>query len=276
MAKGQVTTDHDFIRAWVEERGGKPAAVRDTARGGDDPGIIRVDFPGYSGEGSLEGITWEKWFQKFDESGLAFLYQEETSGGQKSNFNKLVKRDTAGEKKAAAPRPRAARGGKASRKPSPQARKEAFRLLEQQHRDVLQTFAALERGGGDRPRLLADLRELLLAHMTVEERLLYPAARAAGLEAQAFEAIAEHRAARLVLDDLAAAGDREGPQLEGTLRALQGLIESHVQEEEKRLFPQLGKALDASKLESLMGQLEAAAGRVVSGEERPAEEAPLH
>jgi hypothetical protein len=47
------TTDHDTIRTWVEERGGWPACVKATG-GNDDPGLFRIDFPGYSSEDSLE------------------------------------------------------------------------------------------------------------------------------------------------------------------------------------------------------------------------------
>jgi ferritin-like metal-binding protein YciE len=90
---GHTTTDHDFIRQWVEERGGWPARVAGTESGGDDAGLIRVDFPGYSGAGSLERIEWEEWFQKFDESELAFLHRDMTHGGNDlDRFNKLVKR----------------------------------------------------------------------------------------------------------------------------------------------------------------------------------------
>ncbi len=94
MARSLTTTDHDTIRRWAEERGGKPSEVGSTARG-DDVGIIRIDFPGYSGEGKLEEIAWEEWFKKFDESSLALVYEEHTSGGERSNFNKLVGRETA-------------------------------------------------------------------------------------------------------------------------------------------------------------------------------------
>lgn len=90
----QTTTDHDTIRRWAEERGGTPAEVESTARG-DETGIIRIDFPGFSGEGKLKPISWEEWFQKFDASGLALVYQETTARGQRSNFNKLVARETA-------------------------------------------------------------------------------------------------------------------------------------------------------------------------------------
>lgn len=90
----KTTTDHETIRRWVEERGGTPAEVASTARG-DDVGIIRIDFPGYGGEGRLREISWDEWFGKFEDGNLAFVYQEETSGGQRSNFNKLVGRETA-------------------------------------------------------------------------------------------------------------------------------------------------------------------------------------
>ena len=93
-ATSQVTTDHDEIRRWAEQRGGRPAHVKRTGNP-DDPGILRIDFPGYSGEDSLEGISWDEWFDKFDKHGLALLYQETTANGQRSNFNKIVNRDTA-------------------------------------------------------------------------------------------------------------------------------------------------------------------------------------
>jgi hypothetical protein len=94
-----TTRDHDEIRRWAEERGGKPAHVKNTGSG-EDIGILRIDFPGYSGGGSLEPISWEEFFEKFDERGLALVYQEETAGGQKSNFNKLVSAETAAESAA--------------------------------------------------------------------------------------------------------------------------------------------------------------------------------
>jgi len=88
------TTDHETIRAWAEARGGTPVHVTGTEGGDDDPGIIAIDFPGYSGGDTLQEIAWDEWFAKFDDSDLVFLYQEETADGQRSNFNKLVKRST--------------------------------------------------------------------------------------------------------------------------------------------------------------------------------------
>ena len=92
--ESKVTFDHDEIRRWAEERNAKPAYVKGTG-GGSDIGMIRLDFSGYSGEQSLEHIDWKEWFEKFDQNDLALVYQETTAGGQKSNFNKIVSRETA-------------------------------------------------------------------------------------------------------------------------------------------------------------------------------------
>lgn len=92
---GNYTTDHDEIRRWVEERGGHPAHVKRRTRGQSDVGILRIDFPGYSGARTLEAISWDEFFKAFDENGLAFLHADKTAGGKVSRFNKLVARETA-------------------------------------------------------------------------------------------------------------------------------------------------------------------------------------
>jgi hypothetical protein len=91
-SKTKSTTDHDEIRNWVEEHGGKPAGVRGTGSGGD-PGVLRIDFPGGAGEDQLEHMSWDEWFEKFDESNLALLYQDQKASGEDSTFFKLVARD---------------------------------------------------------------------------------------------------------------------------------------------------------------------------------------
>lgn len=93
MASATVTTDHDEIRRWVEERDGIPACVKGTG-GEGDVGMLRIDFPGFSGEESLQHIDWNTWFEAFEENDLAFLHQDTTAEGRQSRFNKLVARDT--------------------------------------------------------------------------------------------------------------------------------------------------------------------------------------
>jgi len=91
MASAKTTTNHDTIRRWAEERGGRPARVKGTGAK-DDPGMLRLDFG--ERDPSLEEISWDEFFEKFDESELAFLYQEETKAGDESRFSKLVERPT--------------------------------------------------------------------------------------------------------------------------------------------------------------------------------------
>src|SRR3954463_15919787 len=96
MAEAKTTTDHDEIRKWAEARGGRPAVVRSThGKGGN--GIIRLEFPDAPNakDDALEEISWEEWFEKFDESGLSVLSQEKMGGGDRRISKKLVGRETA-------------------------------------------------------------------------------------------------------------------------------------------------------------------------------------
>jgi hypothetical protein len=87
-ASAVSTTDHDEIRNWVESHDGHPATVKSTVRGGQKAGILRIDFPGFSGERSLKPVDWDEWFQVFEQQKLAFLYQPKGD----SRFSKLVRR----------------------------------------------------------------------------------------------------------------------------------------------------------------------------------------
>lgn len=86
----KTTRDHDFIRRWAEERKGHPATVKGTGQGGEKAGILRIDFEEGENDEGLGPISWEEFFEKFDESGLVFLY-----GEGDSRFNKFVSRETA-------------------------------------------------------------------------------------------------------------------------------------------------------------------------------------
>ena len=89
--RSHVLMDHEEIKRWAEERGGFPARVKGTG-GEDDVGMIRIDFPGYRGEQSLERISWEEWLNKFEEKELALVVENQPPEGDKGRFNKLVSR----------------------------------------------------------------------------------------------------------------------------------------------------------------------------------------
>jgi hypothetical protein len=91
MSDAEKTTDHEAIRQWVEERNGTPASVPGTAKG-EDVGLVRIDFAEDDEEAALEAISWDEFFEKFEEKQLAFLYQDQQANGEPSTFNRLVMR----------------------------------------------------------------------------------------------------------------------------------------------------------------------------------------
>ena len=94
--KAHTTIQHEAIKAWAEERGGKPARVRGTGdkkrRHFKYDGILSIDFG--TPEENLEPIGWQEFFKILDEHRLAFLFQEETADGKMSRFCKFVRRKT--------------------------------------------------------------------------------------------------------------------------------------------------------------------------------------
>jgi len=113
MALSKTTQDHDEIRRWAEARGAVPADVGSTEKKGQ-AGILRFEFPKAknANDSALNEISWDEFFEKFDASGLALVYQEKTAAGETSNFNKLVHPENA---KPAARKPT---GRKSSAKPA--------------------------------------------------------------------------------------------------------------------------------------------------------------
>jgi hypothetical protein len=86
MSASQTTTDHSKIQKWIEARNGRPSRVK----GAKEGGVLRIDFG--TPEETLEEISWDEFFQIFDENELAFLYQDRTESGDTSRFNKFVNR----------------------------------------------------------------------------------------------------------------------------------------------------------------------------------------
>lgn len=89
MSSSETTTDHDVIRQWIEQRGGVPTVVKGT-QDDEGEGILRIDFA--EPDDALEEISWDEFFETFEDRGLAFLYQDETKDGKESRFFKFVNR----------------------------------------------------------------------------------------------------------------------------------------------------------------------------------------
>jgi hypothetical protein len=86
-----VTTDHEVIRQWAKARKAVPATVRGTEHG-DHLGVLRFDFPGYTGD-RLTEVSWDDWLATFDKRRLNFIYQQKLTSGKRSNFFQLQSPD---------------------------------------------------------------------------------------------------------------------------------------------------------------------------------------
>jgi hypothetical protein len=89
MTEANTTTDHETIRQWAEKRGGKPAMVKGT-KDHSGEGILRFDFA--EPDEKLEKVSWEEFFQTFDDRELVMLHQDTTADGKMSRFFKFVRR----------------------------------------------------------------------------------------------------------------------------------------------------------------------------------------
>ena len=125
----------------------------------------------------------------------------------------------------------------------------ATRLLEQQHREVEALFAKLEMGGKDARATAKELAQNLLAHMVIEQAIFYPDVNEAD-EDGVHEAYEEHHIARTQINRLLAT-EADDETFKAKVIALKELIEHHVKEEEKELFPKVRKKIPEERLTTL-------------------------
>jgi hemerythrin superfamily protein len=139
----------------------------------------------------------------------------------------------------------------------------AIDLLKDDHARVKSILSELsdstERGIKKRTELLAKLEMEVTIHTQLEEKILYPAFKAEGGKEQDvlyFEAKEEHRTVdSLVLPDLKKT-DPGTLEFSGRVKVVKELLEHHIEEEEKEMFPQAKKLLGKAKLEELGAQME--------------------
>lgn len=128
----------------------------------------------------------------------------------------------------------------------------AIELLKTHHKQTKEALEKMSEGEIDKDevRLMADE---LVAHMVVEEHVFYPRIRQLkkDLVQEGFE---EHAVARF---ELARALVSKGEDQKTRLTVLKELIEHHVEEEEKEMFPKVQKAISEQELEALGTRMEA-------------------
>ncbi|PXX69457.1 Regulator of cell morphogenesis and NO signaling [Pseudomonas sp. LAMO17WK12:I10] len=124
---------------------------------------------------------------------------------------------------------------------------------------LTQLSESTERGIKKRTDLLNKLEMEITVHTQLEEQILYPAFKKAGGKEQQvmyYEAKEEHRTVdSLVLPDLKAT-DPAAPEFAGRVKVVKELLEHHIDEEEREMFPQARKLLGKATLEQLGAEME--------------------
>jgi hemerythrin-like domain-containing protein len=135
---------------------------------------------------------------------------------------------------------------------------DAVALLKADHRKVEDLFAQLEktteRSAARRTKLVAQIESELRMHMRLEEDIFYPAFREAVTKKDDkemyHEAKEEHHVANMVMAELKGL-DPADETFGAKAKVLKEVIEHHVEEEEKELFPKSRRAMGAAMLREL-------------------------
>ena len=138
----------------------------------------------------------------------------------------------------------------------------AIDLLEKQHREVEELFEAFEDAGDGaretKERLCGEIADRLAVHAEIEEKILYPEAKQEDTEEILRESVEEHLAMKRTLADLIES-EVEDAQFDARMKVLQELVEHHVGEEEKELFPKVRKACAKAELADMGRRMQAMA-----------------
>ncbi|MGE8504486.1 MAG: hemerythrin domain-containing protein [Pseudomonas sp.] len=134
----------------------------------------------------------------------------------------------------------------------------AIDLLKKDHETVKELLGKLEetteRAVQTRKKLLLKIEQELKIHTELEEKIFYPAFRRAGDKDDAVltvEAKEEHRAVEaLVLPDIKETSPST-LEFAGRVKVLKELLEHHIEEEERDMFPQARKLLSKRQLDDL-------------------------
>lgn len=87
------TTNQDEVRTLVEEHGGMPATLKGTSENGEESSdMLHIAFGPLGPD--MEEVSWEEFFERFENENLALEYDDEAVYGTPPDFE-LVDRDRA-------------------------------------------------------------------------------------------------------------------------------------------------------------------------------------
>jgi hemerythrin superfamily protein len=144
---------------------------------------------------------------------------------------------------------------------------DVFKLLKMDHKEAKGLFKKIESSSASKSRekLFQQLADALNLHTEMEEQIFYPRLREEEkLRETIGEAYEEHHVAKLLLDELLQTSI-DDERWESKFTVLMEMIQHHVQEEEKELFPKAAKALGKEESKQLGQQIEAAKAERMKG-----------
>ncbi|HEX9051196.1 MAG TPA: hemerythrin domain-containing protein [Anaeromyxobacter sp.] len=183
------------------------------------------------------------------------------AGRGASGSGKLASTARAGGRRAPAER---ARGARASRSGT-----DAAQVLKRQHDEALELFRILAGASGDERRsTFLRLADVLAAHATIEERLLYSElTRHDETGDLARDAVEEHLAMKRLLADMLEE-QLSDEVFDAKRRVLEDEVRRHVEEEERRLLPRAAKLVGRERMAELGAELERTFGELMQHEPR--------
>ncbi len=148
----------------------------------------------------------------------------------------------------------------------------AITLLKEDHKTVRGLLEKLdettERASESRVKLLARIEQELKIHTTIEEEIFYPAYKAAVSKREDsklyHEALEEHHVVDMVIAEIKSCG-ADSEEFSAKAKVLMDLVEHHVEEEEKQMFPRARRVMETSQLQDLGEQMNTRKKEMQSG-----------
>lgn len=142
---------------------------------------------------------------------------------------------------------------------------DVFNLLKQDHKTAKQLFEKIEKSSSRatklREKTMQQLAQELDMHTRMEEEIFYPRLKEFDdFKDTILEAYEEHHVATQLLQEIAELSPQE-EQWKAKVTVLKEMIEHHVREEEKELFPKAQKALGKAEAAELGKRIEEAKNR---------------
>lgn len=88
------TIEHRVVREWAEKRGLVPTTIRGTW-GSDLPTPLQLTEPEADADPARIELTWDQFFEIFEDRQLAFTYQDDDVSGVPSQYYKFERRGMA-------------------------------------------------------------------------------------------------------------------------------------------------------------------------------------